>query len=227
MPLRTERTRAVVLRRTNYGEADRILQLMTPLGRRSVMAKSVRKEKSRLAGGIELFAISDVVIGKGKGELGILTSSRLVQFYRHILEDYDRLQFAYEMLRQVAKASEDLDEPEWYDIATEVLMGLDNASVPIQLTEAWFYLHFSAVLGYELNVQRDVKGDLLQADMRYRYDVADQGLVQAQNGELTGSHIKVLRLIGDRQLQVIIQVGGINELLPDCLHVARAHAALN
>src|SRR5450830_302744 len=89
------RTRAIVLRRTNYGEADRILQLLTPTGKRSVMARGVRREKSRLAGGIELFAICDVVIGEGRGELGILTSARLVQFYRHIMEDYDRMQFAY------------------------------------------------------------------------------------------------------------------------------------
>ena len=91
--MKTHRTRAIVLRRTNYGEADRILQLLTLEGRRSVMARGVRKEKSKLAGGIELFAVSDVVLGEGKGDLGVLTSAKLVQFYRHILEDYDRLQF--------------------------------------------------------------------------------------------------------------------------------------
>lgn len=67
--MKTVRSQAIVLRRTNYGEADRILQLLTPDGRRSVMARGVRKEKSKLAGGIELFAVSDVVIGEGKGSL--------------------------------------------------------------------------------------------------------------------------------------------------------------
>ena len=80
--MKTQRTRAIILRRTNYGEADRILQLLTEQGRRSVIARGVRREKSKLAGGIELFAVSDVVIGEGKGELGVLTSARLVQFYR-------------------------------------------------------------------------------------------------------------------------------------------------
>ena len=75
----TERVRAIVLRRTNYGEADRILQLLTPEGRRAVMARGVRREKSKLAGGIELFAVSDIVINRGKGELGILTSARMVR----------------------------------------------------------------------------------------------------------------------------------------------------
>ncbi|MET0980164.1 MAG: DNA repair protein RecO, partial [Candidatus Saccharimonadales bacterium] len=65
------RTRAIVLRRTNFGEADRILQLLTPDGKKSVMARGVRREKSKLAGGIELFAVCDVVITEGKGSLGI------------------------------------------------------------------------------------------------------------------------------------------------------------
>ena len=58
----SERLRAIVLRRTNYGEADRILQLLTPKGKRSVMAKGARRERSKLAGGIELFALCDVVL---------------------------------------------------------------------------------------------------------------------------------------------------------------------
>src|SRR5687768_2409651 len=115
----TERTHAIVLRRTNYGEADRILQLLTPGGKKSVIARGVRREKSKLAGGIELFAVCDIVIHSGKGELGTLTSARLVQFYRHILEDYDSMQFGYEVIKQVTRASDAVDEPEWYDVLVE------------------------------------------------------------------------------------------------------------
>jgi DNA repair protein RecO (recombination protein O) len=224
--VKSTRTRAIVLRRTNYGEADRIIQLLTPVGRFSVMARAVRREKSKLAGGIELFAISDVVIGQGKGELGVLTSARLVQFYRHILTDYDRTEFGYEMLKQVARASETLDEPEWYDIASEVLMGLDNISVPINLTKTWFYLHLSAVLGYELNTQRDYRGEKLIEDALYRYDEMEKGFIQAQNGNLTADHIKILRLASVKPIQTIIQVSGIEQFLPECLNVARQHAAI-
>jgi DNA repair protein RecO (recombination protein O) len=224
--MKTVRTRAVVLRRTNYGEADRVLQLLTPNGRLGVMARGVRREKSKLAGGIELFAVSDIVVGSGKGQLGILTSARLVQFYRHILQDYDRMQFAYEVLAQVSRASESLDEPEWYDIVTEVLMGLDVLTVPLPLTQLWFYLHVSAMLGYELNMQRDYQGNKLELDARYRYDESEKGFVKAENGDLTAEHIKVLRLAADRPLKVIVQVGGLGPYLPECLYVARMHAAL-
>lgn len=220
------RTRAIVLRRTNYGEADRILQLLTPSGKRSVMAKGVRREKSRLAGGIELFAISDVVIGTGKGELGILTSARLVQFYRHIMEDYDRMQFAYTAIKLVSRASEMVDEPEWYDVLAEVLMGLDAHSIPLDLIQAWFYLRHAALLGHELSLWHDTTGQKLSADVSYRYDEAEQGLRAVQGGELGAEHIKLLRLVATRPLKTLAQIGGVETILPDCLLVARQHAAI-
>lgn len=224
--MKTQRTQAIVLRRTNYGEADRILQLLTPEGRRSVMARGVRREKSKLAGGIELFSICDVVIGEGKGELGVLTSSRLVQFYRHIIEDYDRLQFGYAVISLVAKASETIDEPEWFDMLADMLMALDNRTIALELTQAWFYLRYASLLGHQLNLDIDVNGNRLSAEQTYRYDSGEQGLLPWPNGALTAAHIKLLRLIATKSLKVLVQIGGMQAILPECLQVSREHAAV-
>lgn len=226
--MKTQRSQAIILRRTNYGEADRILQLLTPDGRRAVMARGVRKEKSKLAGGIELFAVSDVVIGQGRGELGILTSAKLVQFYRHILEDYDRLQFAYDTVALVARASETVDEPEWFDLLQEILAALDVKTVPLALIKAWFYLHYSALLGYELNTGRDIDGLPLEESAQYVYDLSEKGLRRVVSGHdvLTGDHIKLLRLLSSRSLKVLVQVGGIASIIQLCASVAEQHAAV-
>ena len=221
-----ERTRAIVLRRTNYGEADRIVRLLTPLGQRTVMAKGVRREKSKLAGGIELFAVSDVVVNSGKGDLGILTSARLVQFCRHILEDYDRLQFGYEAINLVSKASENIDEPEWYGILSEVYMGLDVSTIPLQLTQTWFYLHYAELTGYELNLERDVAGQTLAPDKTYMYDVSEKGLRLSAQGDITAAHIKLLRIMATKPISAIAQIGGVADILPDCWLIARQHAAI-
>jgi DNA repair protein RecO (recombination protein O) len=222
----TLRTQAIVLRRTNYGEADRIVHLLTPEGKRSVMARGVRREKSKLAGGIELFAICDVVITEGKGDLGILTSARLVHFCRHILEDYDRMQFGYEVIKQVGRASEMVNEPEWYEVLHDVLLALDAVTIPLQLVQTWFYLRHAALLGHELSLTHDVTGAPLQPDQRYMYDQAETGLRISSQGEITADHIKLLRLINAKSLQVLTQIGGIESTLPDCWLVARQHAAI-
>ena len=221
-----ERLRAIVLRRTDYGEADRILLLLTPKGRRSVIAKGVRRERSKLAGGIELFALSDVVVRQGKGELGLLTSARLSAFYRHILEDYERMQFAYQVLKLVAQASEHIDEPEWFTVLHQTLEQLNDILVPRQLIETWFYVQYMELMGDELPLRRDVAGRPLVADKRYMYDVGEKALRPSEQGDITADHIKLLRLIQAKPLATIVQIGGTEAVLEECWLLARQHAAL-
>lgn len=224
--MNVHRTKAIILRRTNYGEADRILQLLTPEGKRSAMARGVRRPKSRLAGGIELFAICEVVITDGRGDLGILTSAQLIVFYQHIIEDYDRLQMAYLAIKLVSSASEMVDGPEWYDVLVQILAGLNDLALPLSVIQTWFYLQYAALTGYELSLWQDVAGNKLLADKIYRYDVAERGLALADNGDLTSGHIKLLRLMATKPLNVIVQIGGIEQVIGDCLVVARQHAAI-
>lgn len=221
-----ERVRAIVLRRTDYGEADRVLQLLTPKGRRSVMAKGVRRERSKLAGGIELFAICDVVIRSGRGELGLLTSARLVAFYRHILEDYDRMQFAYSAMKLVSQASETIDEPEWFSVLSTVLEHLNQPEINLQLIETWFYVQYAGLLGDELNMRTDVAGQPLEIDKLYMYDESEKSLRPSEQGNLSAEHIKLLRLIDAKPLANLIQIGGIDGVIADCWLVARQHAAV-
>lgn len=220
------RTRAIILRRTNYGEADRILQLLTPEGKQNVIARGARREKSKLAGGIELFAVSDVVITRGKSDLDILTSARLVHFYRHIIEDYDTLQIGYAILKHITKASEMINEPEWYHVLSEVFAALDVKTIPSQLVEMWFYLHYAVLLGYELSFITDINGQPLRASECYSYDVAERGLRPNPKGIITSDHIKFMRLVNAKPLKAIAQIGGIESILAECFLVARQHAAL-
>lgn len=105
----------------------------------------------------------------------MLTSSKLEHFYRHILEDYERLQFGYQAIKPVSKASEAVDEPEWFDLLVETLAGLDVVSIPLPLVKSWFYLRYASLLGHELNLALDVDGQPLTADETYHYDTSEQG----------------------------------------------------
>lgn len=223
---KSTRTKAIVLRRTNYGEADRILQLLTPDGQISAIAKSVRREKSRLAGGIELLAVSDVVVAQGKGDLGVLTSARLIDFYGNILEDYDKLQFAYEAIKQVSRASGAVSEPEWFEVLASVLKSLNDKYMPLVLVETWFYLHYADLLGHALNLRQDVAGKSLGEDVKYLYDVSEQGLRESPSGEIDADHIKFMRLASAKTLDVLGQISGLEPILPLCLLTARQHASI-
>lgn len=221
------RTTAIVLRRTNYGEADRILKLLTPDGQISAMARGARREKSKLAGGIELFALSDITIHRGKGHLGVLTSARLVKFYSHILADYDRMQFGYEATKHVSRASDNFDDSQWFGVLDSVYQGLNSPNVPLALTQSWFYLQYASMVGHQLSLDRDTSGDKLVVRQNYHYDDNDQGLSQHPTGNITSDHIKYLRLVANKPLLTVAQVGGVESILSDCYIVARRHAAID
>ena len=60
---RSIRTEAIVLRQQVFGEADRILTLLTPnRGKVAAIAKGVRRISSRKAGHLDLFMRADVLM---------------------------------------------------------------------------------------------------------------------------------------------------------------------
>ena len=84
---RSFRVEAVVLRHSDYGEADRLLTLYTrQLGKTRVIAKGARKIASRKAGHIEPFTHARMQLSKGRDML-ILTQADTVDAYLPLRED--------------------------------------------------------------------------------------------------------------------------------------------
>ncbi len=223
--MKPETTEAIVLKRTNYGEADRIVQLCTPLGKRTVMAKGVRRPKSKLAGGIELLSCSQVVLRRGKGNIATLVQARMNQFYDYILQDYDRLHFVYEILGLVARASEDIDEPEWFAVLKDTLEALNNKTNNFAIIKTWFYLQYAKLLGGELSLWRDVDGGKIMANYTYRYDAGQRGLIMVEDGALGENHIKLLRVLQTQPLKLACRIGGVQNFVAECYNVAIRHAS--
>lgn len=199
------KTQGIVLRRTNYGEADRILNIITPVGKIGVMARGVRKPKSKLAGGVEMFTLADLQIHQGKSELGVLTSARMVRHFGEIVKNYELMQVAGTMLKRVSVASESVDSEEYYEITKNVLEGL-NDGMDVRLVETWFVLNLRKVGGEELNVHRDASGEMLAAGEKYDWNNVDEVFVRHDNGEYGESEIKLLRLMSRVDLRSIGRV---------------------
>ena len=64
---RTIRTETIVLRHQVFGEADRLLTLLTPNhGKVRAIAKGVRRPSSRKTGHLDLYMRSDVLLATGR-----------------------------------------------------------------------------------------------------------------------------------------------------------------
>lgn len=86
-------TEAVVLRTFAFGEADRVLHVYTEAsGRVGVVAKGVRRTKSRFGGRLEPFSHVELSIHRGRGELGTVTGASLVRSHDAVRTDTYRLQ---------------------------------------------------------------------------------------------------------------------------------------
>lgn len=89
---RTSFTEAVVLRSFAFGEADRVLHAYTQAsGRVGVVAKGVRRTKSRFGGRLEPFSHVELGIHRGRGELGTVTGASLVRSHDRIRSEPYRL----------------------------------------------------------------------------------------------------------------------------------------
>lgn len=214
------RTQAIVLRRTNYRETDRILQLLTPEGKQSVIARGVRKAKSRLAGGVELFTVSEVVIHQGRGDLGTLTSAKMLQFYSQLLGDLSRLELASSYLRQLARATEQTTSPEYFSLLNQALSAL-NQSCRLDLVQIWFQLNLARINGEEINLVCDVNGSPLDAGQTYRWDATTAVLCPDSTGSLTAREIKLARFLLAHPLAWATKVDQLDQSLPPLAPLAR------
>lgn len=215
------KTKAYVLRRTNYGEADRIINLITPVGKISAMAKGVRKPKSKLAGGIEMFSLVQVNLHFGKSDMAVLTGTKMISFYGEILKDLGRMELASEILKKVSKASDSVDSPELFEIVDQSLSSL-NVGFDINLVEAWFLLNLARVMGEEINLYRDADGNKLDANLKYSWNSYETVFYVDEKGEIDANVIKILRLLVSSKLDVVVRIKDIGAYFSLILEIAKA-----
>ena len=222
MPTNTRndiRTLAYVLKRTNYNEADRIVNLITPEGKVSAIAKGVRREKSKLAGGIEMFSLVELNIHRGKGEIGVITSAKMLKYYGNLVLDLKKMELAGLILKKISLAAESSDSPEYFKIVDQSL-GCLNAGFDVSLVESWFWLNLLKASGEEINLYRDANGKKLSAENRYIWDIMDNAFVESENGDYGADDIKILRLILTTDLNVVARVKNISEMIAGILKLA-------
>lgn len=84
---RTFRSEAIVLRRTDFGEADRLLTLYSrDFGKMKAVAKGARKPQSRKTGHVEQFMRSNFLFASGR-EIAVLTQAEMVEPYAALRDD--------------------------------------------------------------------------------------------------------------------------------------------
>lgn len=211
---------AIILRRIDYGEADRIITFLTKsAGKVRGMLKGVRRQKSKMAGGIELFSISEIHYIKGRGDIDTVTSTRLIIHYGNIVKDIDRTEAAYQMLKRINEIVEDSHGQEYFVILSEALAGLDDMRINTDIICLNFDMRIMQAYGNLPDFSRDKQGQLLDQDDKFEFDYESVSFYPHTNGKFDKNHIKFLKLLAynppqsimliDRVTRYIIEVEGI------------------
>lgn len=200
------KTKGIVLSRVEYGEADRIITVLTSdQGKLSLIAKGVRKLKSKLAGGVELFSVNEISFIKGKGEVDTLISARMGENFSHIISDIERVQVGYEILKKINKNTEPDVEGEYFNALKSALAGLDTLSLDPEITRLWFDARLLNLAGNTPNLTQDNAGNKLLPDTNYIFDFDSMSFQQNSNGKYSANDIKILRLFFAADSPMILQ----------------------
>jgi len=228
----TYQTTGIVIGRTNFGEADRIVRLLTPdHGKLSAVAKGVRRIKSRLAGHLELFAESGLSLATGRN-LDVVTSARLTWYPHQLTGDFDRLQLAYLCARLIDRtAGEGQPQPGLYAHLQDTLRALD-AGAAGPLPELWFRLRLLALTGLRPELGHCVVCNQADPTSQFAFSHPHGGIVcelHATPGDpaLAPATIKLWRLLSDYPYATIAKITGAQSLaatsLPNCLDFFAHH----
>ena len=147
-------TEAIILRRTDVGEADRILTRITPsYGKLRAIAKGSRRTTSRLAGHREPFTRTQLLLASGR-ELDIVTQAEARERLDALREHLLHATCAWYVAELVDRFLEDADpHPRLYRLFLRTLALLDEAARGDDRPRAWlavryFELHLLDELGY-------------------------------------------------------------------------------
>lgn len=221
-------TTAIILSRTDYGEADRIITLLTPdYGKLTLLAKGVRRIKSKLAGGIELFSVSEITFIKGRGEVGTLVSTRLVKHYERIVSNLDRTMLGYELIKKMHKATEDEPESAYFSLMRQTFEALNDLEADSRLVQLWFLMQLLQLDGYTPNLETDTDGHKLDAAATYTFNFDQAAFIpHPDGGVFAARHIKFLRLgFGPHTPSALAHIQGIGQLVQDVQAIVTTMAA--
>jgi DNA repair protein RecO (recombination protein O) len=146
---RLYRTEAIILRRADLGEADRLLTIFTPgRGKLRVVAKGVRKPASRKTGHVELFTRSTLLLAHARN-LDIVSQAETVEAYRALREDLLRSTYAHYIVELLDRFTGDEEESaELYDLLADTLACLCDAENP-WLVARYYELRLLTLAGYQ------------------------------------------------------------------------------
>jgi len=209
-------TSALVIKKTNKGEADQILTLFTKeFGKLQVLGRAIRKIKSKLRPGVELFCCSEIEFIQGR-TFKTLTDAVILDSFRNLRKDLARMKIVFRIAEIVDKLikGEEKDKKIWR-LLLETFKRLDSSSVSGLLIYYYFVWNLFSVLGYQIDLYHcSICQKKLTSDKLY-FNFEEGGIVCSKcfrknkdrfNLPISPEVVKILRLFIERDWDILAKL---------------------
>ena len=151
-------THAIVLRRADYRENDRMITLFSPtMGRIDALCRGCRRQKSPLMAASELFCSGEYVLYQ-TSERATVVSCSVTDTYYALRSDYERLSHGMYMLELCSAAVQPAQENErLFLLLLRSLAHLCYGEVDARRVTAVFLMGMTSLLGFRPQVGRCAK----------------------------------------------------------------------
>lgn len=183
------KTKGIVLSETNFSESDKMLTVLTPdLGRITCVAKGARKMQSPILSSSQIFAFSELVLFRNKGDMYYINSAELIEAFYALRTDYDKLESAMFCVKFVKQnVCENQISVNMLKLLLNSIYLITTAEKPIELIKNVFLLKAVCILGYTPNFSALDEDETTVAG----YSMQKGELVYKTNGYLDKSVISL------------------------------------
>jgi DNA repair protein RecO (recombination protein O) len=171
------RDRGVVLRTLRLGEADRIVTLMTDQhGKVRAVAKGVRRTTSKFGSRLEPLSHVALLGWQGRGDLDIINQVEVIDTFRPVREDLDRMGVAMSLLEVVDQIGQERHgNPRLYEMLVGALAALSERNSP--MVAPGFFLKVLVLEGSAPVLEACVSCGEEDSDALVAFDLVEGGVL--------------------------------------------------
>jgi DNA repair protein RecO (recombination protein O) len=165
---RSIRAEGIVLRHSDWGEADRILTIFTrQLGKVTAIAKGIRKPRSRKAGHLEPFSRTSMLLAHGR-DLLILTQAEAIDVFEPLRQDLVLLGYTSYVIELLDRFTyEEGENRPLYNLLARTLLRLSRGDNP-DLVTRYYEMRLLDLVGFRPQLVNCAQcGSVIQAQDQY------------------------------------------------------------
>lgn len=200
---------ALVIGGADYGEADRVVHLLTGRGRLTVFAHGAKKSRRRFAGALEPFATIEATLQRsrrGAGGMPSLTSARVESARLGLRADLGRIALASHVVELAGRVAPEGEPAEpLLGLVRQALDHLVAAPATVTARRA-FELRLLSILGFEPEL-----GGCVVCGA----EAPAPGLDLGRGGVLCAAHREGAREVGPRTLVWMREVLARDDFVPE------------